>query len=139
MSGLSYRAAGRHFTLGDCLNMGHRDAGIKICFSLVEIANRTALADTALFTARCLQVATQAAHFLVSADAAIFSFDREVAQGSEQVNLVSGLMSHLGCDRQRALAEAVALRDAVMVLFLQLRRRLSGVEEQLYWSSWAYS
>ncbi|GGX22761.1 hypothetical protein GCM10010341_50100 [Streptomyces noursei] len=132
LSGLTYRAASRHFSLGDCLNMGHRDAGIKICYSLVEIANGAALPDDVLLASRPLQVATQAAHFLVSADAAIFSFDREVDQGSEQINLVNALMRHLDCDRGRALVEAVALRDAVMVLLMQLRRQTPGVVEQLY-------
>ncbi|MFC0112449.1 terpene synthase family protein [Kibdelosporangium aridum] len=123
---MNYRSSGRAaFTLEDALNYAARDAGLKVCLALVEMAEGLVLPARYL-AMPSIRALTQAACFIVTCDAAICSYQREVVQGAEQVNIVSVLRHHFACSTQDALLEAVALRDQITWLFAEGAEREAG-------------
>ncbi|WP_424216655.1 terpene synthase family protein (plasmid) [Streptomyces sp. BI20] len=83
------------------------------------------LPDPALLASPAYTALTEAAGFVVSADNDLFSYDKDDHVRPWEVNLVNVLAADLSCPPAEAVPHAVALRDRVMGLFLDLRARLA--------------
>ncbi|MDH6578842.1 hypothetical protein [Kitasatospora sp. MAP5-34] len=73
-----------------------------------------------------VQALTDVAGFVVSCDNDLFSYAKEDDQEALEQNLVNVLAHERGCSPQEALADAVAVRDRTMGLFLRLREQLAA-------------
>ncbi|MBC3840400.1 hypothetical protein GXW82_09740 [Streptacidiphilus sp. 4-A2] len=72
-----------------------------------------------------VQALTDAVGFVVSCDNDLFSYAKEDKQDALEQNIVNVLAQQNGCAPGQAVADAVAVRDRAMVLFLELRDRIA--------------
>lgn len=111
-------------TLSDYLAMRPSINGTRFSLAWSEIANGIVLPDEELYSAP-VQAVTDAAGFVVSCDNDFFSYAKEDSQESLDQNIVNIIALHNECSPKQALAEALAIRDRTMTLFLRLREQIA--------------
>ncbi|MFG2287647.1 hypothetical protein ACGFOU_16510 [Streptomyces sp. NPDC048595] len=115
---------GRMPSLNDYAGLGALANGTRFSLTWSDAANGTRLAPDTLYAAP-VQALTDAAGFIVSADNDLFSYNKDDDQEPWEQNLINVLAHERGRTPREALAEAVALRDRVMTLFVRLRAQLT--------------
>jgi hypothetical protein len=120
VSVVAYRALGAVPTLNEYLICGPRDRACRMSVADIEMAERTELPDAEMDSPH-IRALTQAACTLETFDNDLFSFARETRQRAIESNLISVLAHRRGIPAQQAVTDAVALRDRIMCLYLELR------------------
>ncbi|MFH9246334.1 hypothetical protein ACH4LK_12985 [Streptomyces lydicus] len=122
---------GRMPGLTDYAGLGALANGTRFSLTWADSANGIDLPPNTLY-APPVQAVTDAAGWIVAADNDLFSYNKDDDQEPWEQNLINVLAHERGCVPGEAVAEAVALRDRVMTLFLRLRAQLArGADEQL--------
>ncbi|MEU9006033.1 hypothetical protein [Streptomyces sp. NPDC048551] len=103
--------------------MGGLANGTRFSLTWSDVARGVRLPADVLYSP-ALQVLTDAAGFVVSADNDLFSYDKDDHLEPPELNWVNVIARAEGCPPAGAVPSAVALRDRVMSLFLRLRERL---------------
>jgi hypothetical protein len=118
-------------SLADFVATGALANGTRFSLTWSDAANGINLPPDVLYSAP-VQVVTDAAGFIVSADNDLFSYDKDDDQEPWEQNLVNVLAYERGWPPREAVSAAVALRDRVMVFFVRLRAQLArGADDQL--------
>ncbi|MFI1972400.1 terpene synthase family protein [Streptomyces cinnamoneus] len=121
-------------TLSDYVALRPSVNGTRFSLSWSEIAGGIEVPDGELYSAP-VQALTEAAGFIVSCDNDLFSYAKEDSQETTDQNIVNVLIHHDGSSPAQALGDAVAIRDRVMTLFLELRDQIArdaGAELRRY-------
>jgi hypothetical protein len=114
-------------TLADYVPGRISDVGGRFDAAFIEITNRIEVPAARLYSDP-VRAVTEATGFIVGCDNDLLSYAKEAAggdTGGSGQNIVDVLMHHRLCSLETALAEAVALRDRVMTLFLRLREQIA--------------
>ncbi|WP_274564180.1 terpene synthase family protein [Streptomyces spiramyceticus] len=123
-SGLVLEAAWRRSpglpSLNDYVTLWMRAIGMAPSTAMIEIVAGYSVPDNDLEDPR-VRALTEITWTLVSWDNDLYSRNKELLRANDDLNLIDVLCQELDCDPHRALDEAVAMRDRVMVLFLRLR------------------
>ncbi|WP_329454098.1 terpene synthase family protein [Streptomyces sp. NBC_01497] len=133
--GAGWQAANAEYgvmpSLADFAATGALANGTRFSLTWSDVANGIHLSPDVLYSAP-VQVATEAAGFIVSADNDLFSYDKDDDQEPWEQNLVNVLAHEWRCSPAEAVPAAVALRDRVMTFFIRLRAQLArGADDQL--------
>ncbi|MGR8007123.1 terpene synthase family protein [Streptomyces hypolithicus] len=122
-SGLVWEASWRRSpdlpSLNDYVTLWMRAIGMAPCTAMIEIVAGYSVPDNDLEDPR-VRALTEITWTLVSWDNDLYSRNKELLRAGDDLNLIDVLCQELDCDPHRALQEAVAMRDRVMVLFLRL-------------------
>lgn len=106
------------------------DGAMRICHSLIEIAEGTDLPDHRREDPR-IRAVTEATFVLVMLVNDLFSYRSDMNYDAAGTNTVE-LHTRQGLTREQALEQTVRLHDRIMVLFLALNDRIgAGGDEQL--------
>jgi hypothetical protein len=111
-------------SLGDFVATGALANGTRFSLTWSDVANGIHLPADVLYSAP-VQVVTEAAGFIVSADNDLFSYDKDDDQEPWEQNLVNVLAHERRCSPAEAVPAAVTLRDQVMGFFVRLRAQLA--------------
>lgn len=111
-------------TLSDYVALRPSINGTRFSLSWSEIAGGIEVPDSDLYSAP-VQALTEAAGFIVSCDNDLFSYAKEDNQETTDQNIVNVLVHHDGSSPERALRDALAIRDRAMTLFLRLREQIA--------------
>jgi hypothetical protein len=122
-SGLVWEAAWRRNPrlpcLDDYVSLWMRAIGVAPSTAMIEVVGGFSVPDRDLEDPRVRSL-TEITWTLVSWDNDLYSRNKELLRADDNLNLIDVLCQELGCDPQRALVRAVAMRDRVMVLFDRL-------------------
>ena len=113
-------------TLADYIPGRISDVGGRFDAAFIEITNSIEVPADRLYSGP-VRAATEATGFIVGCDNDILSYAKEAGPdsgGSPGQNIVNVLMHHNHCSLETALADATALRDRTMTLFLRLREQI---------------
>jgi hypothetical protein len=111
-------------TLSDYVAMRPSINGTRFSLAWSQLANRIELSAEEEHSAP-VQALTDAAGFIVSCDNDFFSYAKEDHHEALDQNIINLLAHHNNCSYRQALADALAIRDRTMSLFLRLRDRLA--------------
>ncbi|MGK5640900.1 terpene synthase family protein [Streptomyces sp. URMC 126] len=111
-------------TLSDYVALRPSINGTRFSLAWSEIANGFEV-PAAELASPPVQALTEAAGFVVSCDNDLFSYAKEDDHETTDQNIVNVLVHHNGTSADRALTEALAIRDRAMTLFLRLRDRIA--------------
>ncbi|CAL9338879.1 terpene synthase family protein [Streptomyces sp. enrichment culture] len=118
------RARGRMPGLDEYLAMRLHAAGGEPTLAMIEIANGLRVPDREMDSPAVCAL-TQLAALIASLDNDRHSLAKEQRRGQTDQNIVNVLIAQDRCSPAEAVHEATALRDAMMVRFLQLRDRVT--------------
>ncbi|MEY9845582.1 hypothetical protein ABH940_002660 [Streptacidiphilus sp. BW17] len=99
--------------------------GTRFSLAWSVLAQRIPVGPLELYDDR-VQTLTDVAGFVVSCDNDMFSYAKDDGQDRPEQNLVNVLAHTRGCPPRLAVADARALRDRVMGLFLRLRAQVAA-------------
>ncbi|MET9648208.1 hypothetical protein ACFZB6_09640 [Streptomyces syringium] len=111
-------------TLSDYVALRPSINGTRFSLAWSEIASGIEIPDGELYSAP-VQALTDAAGFIVSCDNDLFSYAKEDNQETTDQNIVNVLAHQDGSPPDKALGEALAIRDRAMTLFLDLRDQIA--------------
>lgn len=111
-------------SLADFVATGALANGTRFSLTWADAANGIHLPPEVLYSAP-VQVVTDAAGFIVSADNDLFSYDKDDDQTPWEQNLINVIAYERGCSPREAVPVAVALRDRVTVFFVRLCAQLA--------------
>ncbi|MFI1257979.1 hypothetical protein ACH4U6_29945 [Streptomyces netropsis] len=111
-------------TLSDYVALRPSINGTRFSLAWSEIASGIEIPDGKLYSAP-VQALTDAAGFIVSCDNDLFSYAKEDNQETTDQNIVNVLAHQDGSPPDKALGEALAIRDRAMTLFLELRDQIA--------------
>ncbi|MEW2579143.1 terpene synthase family protein [Streptomyces syringium] len=111
-------------TLSDYVALRPSINGTRFSLAWSEIASGIEIPDGELYSAP-VQALTDAAGFIVSCDNDLFSYAKEDNQETTDQNIVNVLAHQNGSSPDKALGEALAIRDRAMTLFLDLRDQIA--------------
>ncbi|WP_199828827.1 terpene synthase family protein [Streptomyces sp. NRRL B-24085] len=127
LSGVAWQignqAVGRMPELDEFLSMRLLAAGGHPTFALLEIATGGDLSDRELYRP-AVQALTEMAIMVASLDNDRHSLHKEMSRGHADQNIYTVLMAQRALPLQQAVHEANALRDRILVRFLQLHDRV---------------
>ncbi|NHD15705.1 hypothetical protein G9447_02425 [Actinopolyspora sp. BKK1] len=109
--------------LDDYITMRLGSCGGFPTMALLEIGNGAEVPDSEM-DHPTVRAATEAALLTAGLDNDLHSYRRELQQQHTDQNIINVLIRHEGHDLQRALLEAVGLRDRIMQLYLRLHAQL---------------
>jgi hypothetical protein len=112
-------------TLSDYVSMRPSINGTRFSLAWSQIANRIELRAEEEYSAS-VQALTDAAGFVVSCDNDLFSYAKEDHHKTLDQNIINLIAHHNNCSPRQALADALAIRDRTMTLFLRLREQLAS-------------
>ncbi|MEV4438708.1 terpene synthase family protein [Streptomyces sp. NPDC049577] len=111
-------------TLSDYVALRPSINGTRFSLAWSQAATGIELSDEEL-SAAPVQALVDAAGFVVSCDNDLFSYAKEDDQETTDQNIVNVVAHHHGGTPEQALTEALAVRDRVMTLFLDLREQVA--------------
>ncbi|GAA5156482.1 hypothetical protein GCM10023321_32290 [Pseudonocardia eucalypti] len=126
---ISNRALGLMPSLDDYLTMRLHSAGGEPTFALLEIANAIEVPAREMYSPRVLAL-TEMAILVAALDNDRHSFARERQRNQTDQNIFT-VLCHQGLPADRAVAEAVRLRDRVLCRFLRVRDRMGPASTEL--------
>ncbi|MBV9025393.1 MAG: terpene synthase [Streptomycetaceae bacterium] len=128
-----YRQASSLPSLNDYIAMWMRAIGMAPSTALIDVTAGYEVPDRDL-ERPAVRALTEMTWTLVSWDNDFYSRNKEISRAGDNLNLIDVLARERGCDPAEALAEAVAMRDRVMVHFLRLRHRVAvqGARSELH-------
>ena len=132
--GLSQRVRGVMPSLEDYFNVGARDRGTRASLAVIELAEGTSLPNSDMENPR-MRALTQIASTLVTIGNDVYSYHREVQEGSLESNIVGVLMHWDNLRAPEAMAKAAAIHDRLMCLYMALydqTKMNAGPEVRLY-------
>jgi hypothetical protein len=112
-------------TLSDYVSMRPSINGTRFSLAWSQLANRIELPAEEEHSAS-VQALTDAAGFIVSCDNDLFSYAKEDDHETLDQNIINLLAHHNNCPPRQALADALAVRDRTMTLFLRLREQVAS-------------
>ncbi|WP_232792302.1 terpene synthase family protein [Actinacidiphila yeochonensis] len=103
--------------------------GTRFSLTWSDAAHGIHLPPDTLYSAP-VQVLTDAAGFVVSADNDLFSYDKDDDQEPWEQNLVNVVAAEYGCTPAEAVPYAVALRDRVQAFMVRLREQVARTADE---------
>ena|GEM_PF-4431784 len=116
-------------SLADFTSTGALANGTRFSLTWSDAAHGIHLPPDVLYSAP-VQVLTDAAGFVVSADNDLFSYDKDDDQEPWEQNLVNVIAAEYGCGPAEAVPHAVALRDRVMAFMVRLREQVARTADE---------